>query len=94
VILATALGHFGPVVGREDLDGALGVGTVGCVADLGQRLAGARLHGLGQAAEHVGELVDLVTLVAGGREDIAERRPQPQRAVTDRDDRGLHATPP
>jgi hypothetical protein len=37
--------------------------------------------------------VDPVALVAGGREHVAERRPQPQRAVADRDHRGSHAAP-
>jgi len=68
--------------------------AVGSIPDLGQCLAGAGLNRSGQAAEHVGGLVDPVALVAGGREDVAEGRPQPQRAVADRDHRCLHAAAP
>jgi hypothetical protein len=66
--------------------------TVGSVADLGKPLAGAGLHALGQAAQDVGHLVDPVALVAGGREDLAQCRPQAQRAVADRDHWRPHAT--
>jgi hypothetical protein len=92
--LGRGLGPLDPVVAREALDGALGVETVGGVADLGQRLARPGLHGLGQAAQHVGGLVDPVALVAGRREDVPQRRPQPQRAVADRHHRRPHPTPP
>ena len=35
--------------------------------------------------------MDPVALVAGGREDVPQRCPQPQRAVADGQDRGAHA---
>jgi hypothetical protein len=89
--LGHRLGPLDAVVAREDLDGAAGVVPVGRVTDLGQGLARSGLHGLGQAAQHVGDLVDPVALVASGREDIAQRRPQPQRAVPHRHHRRPHA---
>jgi hypothetical protein len=92
--LGHRLGPLDAIVAGEHLDGALGVVAVGGVADLGQRRARPGLHGLGQAGEHVGELVDPVALVAGGREDVTQRCPQSKRAVTDRHHRRPHATPP
>jgi hypothetical protein len=92
--LGHRLGPLGPVVAREHLDRTNSVVPVGGVADLGQGPAGAGLHAGGQTAEHVGGLVDPVALVAGSWEDVAERRPQPQRAVPDRDHRRLHPAPP
>ena len=91
--LGHRLGPLGPVVAGEPLDRPLGLVAVGGVADLGQRRAGAGLHRSRQAAQHVGDLVDPVTLLTGGREDVPQGRPQPQRAVADRDHRRLHAPP-
>ena len=91
--LGDGLGPLGLVVAGEGLDGPLGMVAVGRVADLRQRLAGAGLHTGGQAAQHVGRLVDPVALVTRGGEDVTQRRPQPKRAVTDRQDRGAHAAP-
>ena len=73
--LGHRLGPLDAVVAGEDLDGALGMVTVGSIPDLGQGLARPGLDGFGKAAEHVGGLVDPVTLVAGGREHVAQRRP-------------------
>jgi hypothetical protein len=92
--LGHRLGPLDAIVASKRLDRPLGVVTVGRIADLGQRPARPGLHRGGQAAQHVGGLVDPVALVAGGREDVAEGCPQPQRAVPDRDHRGLQATPP
>jgi hypothetical protein len=89
--LGHGLGPLDAVVARERLDGTLGQVAVGRIPDVGQGLARAGLHGLGQAAQHVGDLVDPVTLLAGGRQDVAERRPAPQRPVADRHHRRPHA---
>jgi hypothetical protein len=92
--LGHRLGPLDAVVAGEHLDRVLGVVAVGRVTDLRQCFARAGLHGLGQGVQHVGGLVDPVALVAGGREDVTERGPQPKRAVADRHDRGPHATAP
>jgi hypothetical protein len=92
--LGHGLGPLGAVVAREHLDRTNSVVPVGGVADLGQGLTRPGVHRGGQAAEHVGELVDPVALLAGGWEHVAEGRPQAQRAVPDRDHRRPHPAAP
>jgi hypothetical protein len=92
--LGHRLGPLHAVVARERLDRLLGVRPVGRLADLGQRRARPGLHRRWQAVEDVGGLVDPVALVAGGREHVAERRPQPQGAVADGDHRRPHPATP
>jgi hypothetical protein len=67
-VIARCNSALDPVVAGEHLDRLLGVVPVGCIPDLRQGLARPGLHGLGQAAQHVGDLVDPVALVAGGWE--------------------------
>jgi len=45
---------------------------------------------LRQGGEHVGDLVEPAALLPGGREDLAQRTPEPQRPVSDREHRGAH----
>jgi hypothetical protein len=67
------------------------MGAVFCLGDLVEGAAGAGLHALGQRAQDVGDLMDPTALLAGGREDLAQRGPQPQRPVTHHDHRGANA---
>ena len=91
MIFATALGHFAANSSANALAAAAAWSrssasrisasiffAVGC-ADVGQRV------------EHVGGLVEPVALVAGLGPHVAHRGPEPERPVTDREDRRAHA---
>ena len=54
--LGHGLGPLDAVVTGECLDGTAGLVAVGCVADLGQRLARAGLAGLGRQASTLATL--------------------------------------
>jgi hypothetical protein len=62
------------------------------VPDLGERLLRARLGGLGQRVEHVADLVPPAPLLARLGEHLADRGPEPQGTVADREHRRGHAT--
>src|SRR3982075_3055355 len=70
----------------------LGVVLVLGVPDLGERLLRARLGGLGQRVEHVADLWPPAPLLAGLGEYLADRGPEPQGTVADREHRRGHAT--
>jgi hypothetical protein len=59
---------------------------------LGERLLRARMGGLGQRVERVADLVPPAPLLAGLGEHLADRRPEPQGTVADREHRRGHAT--
>ena len=79
------------VNGGEGLDGRAGVVLVLGVPDLGQGLLRARVRGLRQRPEHVGDLVEPAALGRSLREHFADRRPEPQRPVAGGQHRGAHA---
>jgi hypothetical protein len=49
------------------------------------------MRGLRKRTQHVGDLVEPAALFPGGGEDFAERGPEPQRTVPDREGWGAHA---
>ncbi len=58
-----------------------------------QRPLRLSLHALGQRRQHVRRLVHPAALLARAGEDLTQRRPEAERAVADRQLRGLHAAP-
>jgi len=61
------------------------------VPDLGERLLGARLGGLGKRVEHVAYLVPPVPLLAGLGQNLLDRGPDPRGIVADHEHRRGHA---
>ena len=55
------------------------------VPDLGQRLLRPRVRGARESPEDVGDLVEPAALFPRGREDLAQRTPEPERTVSDRE---------
>ena len=88
--LRNRLGPLGPVGIRKRLHSHGGVIFVLGVPDLHQRGLRVWLGRLGQGVEDVGDLVEPAPLFPGVGEHLAQRGPEPQRAVTDREDRGAH----
>ena len=86
------LGHglrpLGEVPG-ERVQGDFRVVLVLRVPDLPEGTARGGLHRGGKGIQRVGHLVHPVPLMAGLREHVADRRPEPQRAVPD----GEHRAP-
>jgi hypothetical protein len=60
------------------------------VPDLGKRRLRAGLGGPGQRVEHGGNLVEPAALFSGLGEHVAQRGPEPERTVTDREHRSAH----
>ncbi len=87
VVVAIALASGG----HERGDRGQGVPLVFGVPDLGQGLLRAGMGGLRERAEHVGDLVEPASLLPRGGEHLAQRTPEPECAVADREDRGAHA---
>jgi hypothetical protein len=84
-------GPLGAVLGHEGAGSGLGVLAVFGVPDLGQRGLRAGLCGLGERVEDVGDLVEPAALLAGGREDVTQRGPEPERSVADGEHWRSHA---
>jgi len=82
---------LGLVSSVEVPDGLLGVRAVFGVADLGEGLAGRGLGRFRQAVENVDYFVLPAAALAGLGEHLAQRRPEPQRPVADREHRSPHA---
>ena len=89
--LGDGLGPLDAVVGREGVDGALGVAAVLGQDDLVQGPARAGVDALGQRTKDIPDHMDPAALLAGGREDLPQRPPQPQRPVADHHHRCPHA---
>src|SRR5262249_27182770 len=66
------------------------VGVLGVVAFLHRRLC-ARMRRLRKRSKGIRLLVEPTTLLLRLREDVAQRFPEAQRAVADREDRGARA---
>ncbi len=88
--LRDGLDELGAVGQLERRHGTAGVVAVLSVPDLGQGLLRARGGGLRQRRQHVTDLVEPAALLPGGGEHLPQRRPEPQRAVTDGQDRGAY----
>ena len=58
---------------------------------IGQRLPRGRVRRLRERGEHVADLVPPTALLLGAGKDVADRLPEPQRPVADREHRGGHA---
>ncbi len=89
--LRDGLGEPRDVGGLEAVHRGQGVAAVLGAPDPGQGLLRARMCGLRERGEHVGDLVEPVSLLPGGREHLAQRTPEPQRTVPDREHGSAHA---
>ena len=90
MIFAAALGHLVPYASANVLAAAWAWSRSSGVPDLGKRRLRAGLGGLGQRVEHVGDLVEPAALFSGLGEHVAQRGPEPERTVTDREHRSAH----
>ena len=89
--LRGGFGPFGAELDRERLRRHAGVGLVFGVVDLRQSTFRGWVDRLRQRGEDVADLVPPAPLLGGGGEHVADRLPEPERAVADREHRRLHA---
>ena len=91
--LRGGLGELRAVGGVECLRRGAGVLLVLGVPDLAQGLLRPGMGTLGQRTEYVCDLVEPAALLTGVAEHLAERPPEPERTITDGQDRSPHAAP-
>ena len=75
----------------ERLDHVQRVAFVLGVPDLGERFLRARVRRFRQRGKHVRDLVEPASLRTGLGKHLAQRAPEPERAVADRQHRRPHA---
>jgi len=91
--LRDRLRELRPVGGLERLHGVEGVPAVLGVPNLREGLLRPGMRRLRQRAKYVSDLVEPAALLAGRGEHLAQRAPEPECAVADREHRGPHPAP-
>ena len=90
-VVGDRLGPLGPVVADQRLDCPLGAGAVLGPDNLLPCRPGHPRGRFSATHQHVWHLMHPAALLGGGGEHLPQRRPQPQRTVTDHDRRRPHA---